>query len=213
VSASIDLSLYFVTDPEGPRDLVETVLEAVDGGATAVQLRHKHATDAEFLEIARTLKALLSARRIPLIVNDRVEIAQEIGAAGVHVGQSDLAAERARAIVGPGTIVGLSASTVSDVAGIDARIVDYVGLGSVFPTSTKLDIEPPLGLDAFRALRGAIALPVVGIGGITIDNAADVFAHGADGIAVITAVSRAPDPRAAAQALAAIAARAKTSRT
>lgn len=210
---SIDLTLYFITDPEGPHDLVETVLEAVDGGATVVQLRHKHASDAEFLALARTLQALLSARRIPLLVNDRVEIAQEIGAAGVHVGQGDLAAEHARAIMGPGAIVGLSAYGVADVARVDPSIVDYVGLGSVFPTSTKTDLDPPIGLAGFRELRAAIPIPVVAIGGISEQNAAGVFAHGADGIAVVTAISRAPEPRAAAERLAAIAARAKTTRS
>jgi thiamine-phosphate pyrophosphorylase len=213
VSSPIDLTLYFITDPEGPRDLVETVLEAVDGGATVVQLRHKHASDAEFLELGRTLQALLAARRIPLLVNDRVEIAQEIGAAGAHVGQGDLAAERARAILGPDAIIGLSAYGPADVSRIDASVVDYVGLGSVFPTSTKTDLDPPIGLAGFAALRAAIALPVVAIGGIHEDNAAGVFAHGADGIAVVTAISRAPDPRSAASRLAAIAARAKTTRT
>lgn len=213
MSSPIDFALYFITDPEGPRDLVETVLEAVDGGATVVQLRHKHASDGEFLELGRTLQALLAARRVPLIVNDRVEIAQAIGAAGVHVGRGDLAAERARAILGPDAILGLSAYNPDDVARIDPSIVDYVGLGSVFPTSTKTDLDPPIGLAVFRDLRASIPLPVVAIGGIGEHNAEDVFAHGADGIAVVTAISRASDPRSAASRLAAIAARAKTTRT
>jgi len=208
-----NLALYLVTDPEmtARRGLLETVAAAVAGGVTIVQLRHKEGPAQPMIEVGRALKALLAPHRIPLIVNDRVAVAQAIGADGVHVGQNDLPPAEARALLGPDAIVGLSITDESQLATIDTA-VDYVGLGPIFATGTKLDAAPALGEQAFAALRRRIPRPVVAIGGLTIANAASAIAAGADGIAVVSAICAAADPGAAARALRATVDRALASR-
>ncbi|MDD2764276.1 MAG: thiamine phosphate synthase [Opitutaceae bacterium] len=205
MSARFNLSLYLVTDPEmtARRGLVETVAAALEGGVTMVQLRHKDGPARAMVEAGRALHALLARRGIPLIINDRVDVAHAVGAEGVHVGQDDLPPAAARAILGPRAIIGLTVSGEPQLATIDAS-VDYVGLSPVFPTATKTDTAPALGEAEFAALRRRIRLPVVAIGGITAANAARVIAAGADGIAVVSAICAASDPRAAAQALRAV---------
>jgi thiamine-phosphate pyrophosphorylase len=201
--ARLDLSLYLATDPEmtARRGLLETVAAAVDGGVTMVQLRHKDGSAGALVEAGRALKALLASRGIPLIVNDRVDVAHAIGADGVHVGQDDLPPAAARAILGPSAIIGFSISNEGQLAGFDATAVDYVGLGPLFPTGTKTYAAPALGETGFAALRRRLPCPVVAIGGITAANAARAIAVGADGVAVVSAICAASDPRAAAQAL------------
>jgi thiamine-phosphate pyrophosphorylase len=203
MSPRFDLSLYLVTDPEmtAGRGLVGTVAAAVEGGVTMVQLRHKNGPARMMVEAGRALHALLAARGIPLIVNDRVDVAHMIGAEGVHVGQDDLPPAAARAILGPRAIIGLSLTGASRLAGCDFTVVDYVGLGPLFPTGTKADAARALGEAAFAALRRRLPRPVVAIGGITVSNAARAIGAGADGIAVVSAICAASDPRAAAQAL------------
>jgi thiamine-phosphate pyrophosphorylase len=198
-----DLSLYLVTDPEmtARRGLVETVAAAVEGGVTMVQLRHKNAPAQAMVEAGRALHALLAPRGIPLIVNDRIDVAHAIGAEGVHVGQDDLPPAAARAILGPRAIIGLSITGESQLAGCDPAVVDYVGLGPLFPTGTKADAARVLGEAAFAAIRPRLHCPAVAIGGITALNAARAIAAGADGIAVVSAICAAADPRAAAQVL------------
>jgi thiamine-phosphate pyrophosphorylase len=198
-----DLSLYLVTDPEmtARRGLLETVAAAVDGGVTMVQLRHKDGSACALVEAGRALKALLAPRGIPLIVNDRVDVAHAIGADGVHVGQDDLPPAAARAILGPSAIIGFSISNEGQLAGFDATAVDYVGLAPLFSTGTKTYATPALGETGFAALRHRLPCPVVAIGGITAANAARAIAAGADGVAVVSAICAASDPRAAAQAL------------
>ena len=198
-----DLSLYLVTDPEmtARRGLVETVAAAVEGGVTMVQLRHKNAPAQAMVEAGRALHALLAPRGIPLIVNDRIDVAHAIGAEGVHVGQDDLSPAAARAILGPRAIIGLSITGESQLAGCDPAVVDYVGLGPLFPTGTKADAARVLGEAAFAAIRPRLHCPAVAIGGITALNAARAIAAGADGIAVVSAICAAADPRAAAQVL------------
>lgn len=197
-----DLSLYLITDPAmtARRGLLDTVAAAVDGGVTLVQLRDKEGPIAALIESGRALQALLAPRGIPLIVNDRADVAQAIGAGGLHLGQSDLTPARARAILGPRAIIGLSLTDESQVATVDAA-VDYIGLGPIFPTGTKPDATAALGEARFAALRKRLDLPVVAIGGLTAANAARAIAAGADGVAVVSAICAAPDPRAAAHAL------------
>jgi thiamine-phosphate pyrophosphorylase len=200
-----DLSLYLVTDPEmtSRRGISDTVAMAITGGVTIVQLRQKDGTARQMVEAGRALKALLSPHGIPLIVNDRIDVAHAIGADGVHVGQGDISPAAARAMLGPRAIIGLSLTDGCQLEALDAS-VDYVGLGPIFPTGTKLDAAPSLGATTFAALRRRIPLPVVAIGGITLANATQAIAAGADGIAVVSAICAATDPRAAAQSLRAV---------
>ncbi len=202
MSAPFDLSLYLVTDPEmtARRGLLDTVREAVAGGVTIVQLRDKTSPARTMAEAGRALLALLRPLGVPLVVNDRIDVAHAIGAAGVHVGQGDLPPAAARAILGPQAIIGLSITDQAELPTVDGA-VDYVGLGPLFPTGTKTDAAPALGETAFRTIRGRLAQPVVAIGGITLANVPRTLAAGADGVAVVSAICAAPDPRAAAQAL------------
>ena len=198
-----DLSLYFVTDRRlcGKRGVSATVEAAVAGGATLVQLRDPEAGTRELVATARTLKALLAPLGVPLIVNDRVDVALAAGADGVHVGQSDMAPADARRLIGPDLILGLSITALSDLAGADLGAVDYLGVGPVFATATKTDAAPPLGLVGLAAIATRTGLSIVAIGGIDASNAAAAIAAGADGVAVVSAIATAPDPRLAAAAI------------
>jgi thiamine-phosphate pyrophosphorylase len=197
-----DPRLYLVTDPAlGGPDLVARVLAAVAGGVTLVQLRDKRASDAALVTLARALMAGLAPAGVPLIVNDRVEVALAADADGLHVGQSDMEVAKARARLGPTRILGLSLERIGDLDGVDAAAVDYVAASPVFGTATKPDIAPPLGLDGVRRLRRGTALPLVGIGGIGTENAAAVIEAGADGVAVVSAILAAADPEAAARTM------------
>ncbi|HLP00463.1 MAG TPA: thiamine phosphate synthase [Opitutaceae bacterium] len=197
-----DLSLYLVTDPEmtARRGLIETVRAAVAGGVTIVQLRDKAASARALAETGRALLALLQPLGVPLLVNDRIDVAHAIGADGVHIGQDDLPPPAARAVLGPRAIIGLSVTNADQLATVDAS-VDYVGLGPLFPTGTKTDAAPALGEAEFSAIRRRLACPVVAIGGINLGNLARTIAAGADGVALVSAICAAPDPRAAAQEL------------
>ena len=212
--APLNLALYLVTDPEmtARRGLLETVANAIAGGVTIVQLRDKEGPARPMVEAGRALKALLARHGVPLLVNDRVDVAQAIGADGVHVGQDDLPPAAARALLGPDAIVGFSITDESQLAALDSS-VDYVGLGPIFPTGTKFDAAAVVGETTFAALRRRIPRPVVAIGGITVANAASAIAAGADGIAVVSAICAANDPCAAAHALRAVVDRALAART
>jgi len=203
MSGRFDLSLYLVTDPAmtARRGLAETVAAAVAGGVTMVQLRDKTSPPAAMIEAGRALRALLAPLGVPLIVNDRVDVAQAIGADGVHVGPGDPAPAAVRALLGPRAIVGFSLDAADRLGEFDPAAVDYVGLGPLFPTGTKADAAPALGAAVFAALRRRLPCPVVAIGGIDAANAARAIAAGADGVAVVSAICAATDPRAAAQAL------------
>jgi len=203
----LDLSLYLVTDTVlcgGPRGVVDTVGAAVAGGVTAVQLRDPDATTRTLVELGGALRHALAGTGVALLVNDRADVAVAIGADGVHVGQDDLPAEAARAIVGPDRHVGLSIQTVrqlDDLARLPAGTVDYLGVGPVFAQRTKGDAAQPVGLDTLAAVAVKAALPVVAIGGITAGNAAGVLRSGAVGLAVVSAICGRDDPRAAAREL------------
>lgn len=206
--AGPDLNLYLVADAGlcGARGVVATVRAAVAGGATAVQVREPQATTRELCELAAAVHQALAGTAVPLIVDDRVDVALATGAEGVHLGQSDLPAAAARRIGGAGLLIGLSVSTLAQVAEADrlpSGTVDYLGIGPVFATPTKPLAAPPLGLALTAGIRRATALPCVAIGGIGTGNAAQVRATGVDGIAVVSAVCAAPDPSAVAALLAA----------
>jgi thiamine-phosphate pyrophosphorylase len=198
-----DPTLYLVTDPQltGGRDVIDVVGAAVRGGVTLVQLRDKEAGGRALLEAARALKALLDPLGIPLIVNDRVDIALAAGAAGCHVGQSDLPAEAARAQLGPERILGLSIDQVVQAQALGSQDVDYVAYGTFAATTTKPDAGTPVGVAGLRAVRKLSTLPLIAIGGIHAGNVAEAVQAGADGIAVISAIMAAPDPAAASREL------------
>jgi thiamine-phosphate pyrophosphorylase len=203
VTSPFDFGLMLVTDRRlaGGRPLEDIVEAAVRGGVTAVQLREKDCPTRELLEIACRLLARLDAAGIPLIINDRADIALAAGAAGVHLGQDDLPVREARRLLGPGAIVGLSVETPEQAIAADAREASYLGVSPVYATPTKTDTKTPWGLDGIRRLRALTRQTLVAIGGIDAANGADVLAAGADGLAVVSAVCAAPDPEAAARNL------------
>lgn len=198
-----DYSLYLVTDRTLSlgRSTVEVVRAAIRGGVSCVQLREKGCSTREFMDEARLLKALLVGTGVPLFINDRLDVALAVGADGVHLGQNDLAIADARRLVGNRMIIGISAESVADAVRAEAEGADYIGASPVFTTPTKTDTAPPLGLDGLRAIRRAVRLPLVAIGGIDADNAAQVLRAGADGLAVVSAIVSAPCPRTAAAGL------------
>ncbi len=199
-----DLSIYLVTDRmlSRGRELVDVVLAAVRGGVTVVQLREKDASARETLELGRALLARLRPLGVPLLVNDRVDLALALGADGVHVGQSDLPPEVARRLLGPEALVGLSITGPEDLSTLDPAVVDYAGVGPIFPTASKADATPALGLEGFARLRRQLPVPVVAIGGITPANASAVIAAGADGVSVVSAICSADNCEMAANTLA-----------
>lgn len=198
--------LYLVTDRglAGDRPLEEVVLAAVEGGAGVVQLREKELATRAFVESARRPKALLEPRGIPLIVNDRVDVALAAGADGVHLGQEDMAYPDARALLGPDAIIGLSVETPEDVREAEGFDVDYLGVSPIFPTPTKTDTEGAWGLDGLAEVRRMSRHRLVAIGGLNATNAADAIRAGADAVAVVSAICAAADPRRAAKELAAV---------
>jgi thiamine-phosphate pyrophosphorylase len=203
---AMDLRLYVVADTAlcGTRTVVATILSAVRGGATAVQVREPLATTRQLCQLAETVHHALASTGVPLLVNDRLDVALAVGAEGVHLGQSDLPATWARRIAGPDLLVGLSVSNLEQTAAanaLPAGTVDYLGVGPVFATLTKPLAAPALGLELTARLAAGASLPCVAIGGIHTGNAAQVRATGVDGIAVVSAVCAAPNPEAAAAAL------------
>ena len=195
--------LYLVTDRGlcGGRPLEDVVLLAVRGGAACVQLREKDISTRLFVEEATRIKALLAPFRVPLIINDRVDVALAAGADGVHVGQDDMPYALARRLMGPGAIIGLSVETWADVEKAQDLDADYLGVSPVFETPTKTDTKGSWGLDGLAKIRTRLRHPLVGIGGLNSANAADAILAGADGVAVVSAVCAAPDPYKAAQEL------------
>lgn len=181
--------------------LAGVVASAVKGGVTMVQLREKTASTRAFIEEARVLKRLLTPLRVPLLINDRIDVALAAGADGAHVGQHDMPVALARQLLGPAAIIGLSITELGEVRDEDVELADYLGVGPVFAQSTKLDATPPLGLDGLAAVRRATSKPIVAIGGVSAVNAGAVRSAGADGIAVVSAIMGAEDPMAAAAAL------------
>lgn len=196
---SADLSLHLVTDQKLCRSgsLVNVVKAAVEGGATLVQLREKESSLPEFVNLALTLKALLSPLGIPLIINDQVEVALASGADGVHLGQQDCHPTKARQVLGANAIVGLSVENLAQAMTAEAFDVDYLGVSPVYPSSTKANLPIPWGPHGLRILRAKSRHALVGIGGINERNAYEVIRSGCDGVAVISAICGSSDPRAA----------------
>lgn len=197
------LSLYLVTDRSLSlgRSLEEIVSEAVAGGVTIVQLREKETPTGEFVELAQRLKEILGPYKVPLIINDRVDVALAVDADGVHIGQSDMPYEIARKLLGPDKIIGLSVENMDDLLRANELDVDYVGISPVFSTSTKTDTAPPFGIDGLKEAVRLSVHPTVGIGGMNRDTVAEVIQTGCDGIAVVSAISSAASPREAASEL------------
>ncbi|WP_418576337.1 thiamine phosphate synthase [Phascolarctobacterium succinatutens] len=205
MKAQPDYSIYLVTDDgclQG-RALIDCVREALDGGVTLVQYRAKTASSAEMYDEALQLKALCDSFKVPLIINDRLDIAMAVGAAGVHLGQDDLPCAAARKILGEGYIIGVSAHNPAEAKAALQSGADYLGCGAVFGTATKADVQK-LGTDGLAAICKAKGLPVVGIGGVTADNYREVRAAGADGAAIVSGILAQPDIRATVRAIAKI---------
>ena len=184
-----DLLLYAVTDRHwlDGRRLIDVVRESLDGGVTMVQLREKTLEEGKFLEEAKELQALCRERGVPFLVNDNVEIAREMNADGVHVGQSDMEALDVRAILGPDKILGVSAQTVEQAVLAEKHGADYLGVGAVFPTGSKDDADD-VSYDTLKAICQAVSIPVVAIGGITQQNVEKLAGSGICGVAVISAI-------------------------
>ena len=200
------LKLYLVTDRELSlgRSLEEVVSEAVKGGVTVVQLREKDASTGEFIELARRLMKLLKPLDIPLIINDRVDVALAVDADGVHIGQSDMSYEDARRLLGPDKIIGLSVENFKDIEAANALDVDYIGISPVYGTPTKTDTAEPFGLEGLRKAVQMSAHPTVAIGGMNASTIAEVMAAGTDGVAVVSAICSAENIRKATSDLRAI---------
>lgn len=201
-----ELKLYLVTDRGllSGRDLVEVVSKAVAGGVTMVQLREKDLGSKDFIDEAIALKAALEGTGVPLVINDRVDVAMAAGADGVHIGQSDMPYAMARHLLGPDAIIGLSVENMDQVREAEALDVDYIGVSPVFSTPTKTDTAAPFGLAGLSEAARISSHPVVAIGGLNESNIADVLRAGADGIALVSAIIGAEDPREAASKLRAI---------
>lgn len=195
--------LYLVTDRGliGDRSLEEVVLQAVHGGVTMVQLREKHASTREFITLAERLLDKLRPLRVPLIINDRVDVALAVSADGVHIGQEDMPYPIARRLMGPKATIGLSVETLEQLEEAEGYDVDYVAISPVFPTPTKTDTKGAWGLEGLAEARRRSRHKLVAIGGIGPQNALEVLRAGADGLAVVSAICAAADPEAAARTL------------
>lgn len=191
-----DLSLYLVTDRplSMGRDMRWIVNEAVRGGCTMVQLREKDCDTREFIELARMLKQELSATGVPLIINDRLDVALAVDADGVHIGQSDMPYDIARRLLGPDKIIGLSVESMEELEEANQLDVDYIGISPIFATATKTDTKTPFGLEGARQAMFHSLHPACGIGGMNHRTVVDVIQHGVDGIAVVSDIVSAPSP-------------------
>ena len=197
------LRLYAVTDrawASGTEGLLRQVAEAIDGGAGIVQLREKHLGQADFLAEAERFVALCREKGAVSIINDNVDIAAQVGADGVHVGQEDLEAGRARELLGPDKVIGVSAHSVAEALAAQAAGADYLGGGAAFVTGTKTDAKP-ISRETIRAITAAVDIPVVAIGGISRDNILELRDCGLDGVAVVSALFAQTDVKAAAEEL------------
>ena len=181
--------------------LVAALHRVASGGAEWVEYRDKGSDDATFCRRAAELARVCSERGVALLINDRVDAAAGVGAAGVHLGQEDLPVELARRLLGPGATIGISVDTAEEAAAAEALPVDYIAIGPIFATATKVDAGPLVGLDGLRRVRERIALPLVAIGGIDANSAAEVTAAGADCVAAVSGIFGCSDPEAATRRL------------
>jgi thiamine-phosphate pyrophosphorylase len=204
----VDLRLYAIVDPEhtGGKSLADLARQVAEGGATLVQLRDKRSDTRPFIEHARAVQAALAPYGVPLVINDRVDIALVVGADGVHIGQTDMTAADARRLLGPKAIIGLSLKSMADIAAAPLDLLDYVAIGGAFATTSKETTTAPVGLDGFKSRVAAMraraqTMPIVAIAGINAGNAASVVEAGVDGVSVISALSKPADSSAAAREL------------
>ena len=200
----VDLSVYRVLDPDlchGAEGMIETACAAVENGATCVQLRAPHWKKRALVECGRALMKELEGSGVPLIVNDHADVCVAIGADGLHVGQNDLSPADARMIIGKDKILGLSVSNEKELAAVDTRLVDHLGIGPVFLTQTKTDAAAELGIKGFAALAARKPCPVVAIGSVKVTIVETLIHAGADGVAVVSAICGQEDPGAATTAL------------
>ena len=197
------LRLYLVTDQSLAygQSLAEIVEASVQGGVSCVQLREKKLGSREFLAQAVMLKKLLAPYGVPLVINDRIDIALACGAEGVHLGQSDLPINQARRLLPPNVFIGWSVESMNDVIQSAMLPVDYLGVSPIFATPTKIDTKNAWGLEGLSRVRASTKLPLVAIGGIHAGNARNVLRAGADGLAVVSTLCSAADPRATAEIL------------
>jgi thiamine-phosphate pyrophosphorylase len=210
VRQNMDFTLCLVTDRRwlGERTLWDSVEEAILGGVTLVQLREKEISSKEYLELAQRVKEVTDRHDIPLIINDRIDIALAIDADGVHLGPDDLPVPIARKLLGDDKIIGSSSASVDEALLLQAQGADYLGVGAVFPTATKRGTEK-VGLEDLRGIKSAVHIPVVAIGGIKAENAKPVMETGVDGVAVVSAIMDQTDIREAARQLLSLLKRAK----
>ena len=195
------LKLYLVTDRYlcGKLGPIDTVKQAVMGGVTCVQLRDKDCTTDELIRYGKHIKEFLDHKNIPLIVNDNLEAAIQIGASGIHVGQSDMKVSDIRDIIGSSMIVGLSCENLEQARLVDSKDVDYVGISPLFTTPTKQNHSTPIGLQGLSDMVELLDLPCVAIGGIKLEHCREIFSRGASGVAVISAICGQPSPKMAAR--------------
>jgi thiamine-phosphate pyrophosphorylase len=199
----VDYSLYLVTDRALSlgRSNLEVIEAAVSGGVTLVQLREKEASTQEFYREGIKIKDYLEAAHIPLIINDRIDIALALDADGVHLGQEDMPVDVARKILGPHKIIGVSAFTTDEAVAAESMGADYLGLSPIFFTTTKPELVAEIGMEGISSLKRAVKIPIVGIGSMNQSNAYEAVKMGLDGVAVVSAICSQEDPKAAAQAL------------
>lgn len=198
----LDLSLYLVTDKRNKTDaeFLEIIEEAIKGGTTVVQIREKEGETLDFYNLALKVKEITSKYNVPLIVNDRIDVALAIKSEGVHIGQTDMPADVARSLIGDEMILGVSASTVQEARKAEKDGADYIGTGAVFPTATK-DDAPSITKDDLKEVTCSINIPTVAIGGITLENASELAGTGIAGISVVSAIMNSKDPKTASENL------------
>ena len=199
----VDYSVYLVTDRElaRGRTTLEIARAAIRGGVSCIQLREKTCSTREFIDEALAIRSLLARHEIPLIINDRVDVALAVKADGIHLGQKDMPCSMARQLIPENMIVGISVESLDDAIAAQKDGADYLGVSPIYPTPTKTDTAQALGLEGLRSIRSEVNLPLVGIGGLNADNAAAVIYNGADGVAVVSAIVAADDPEAATRDL------------
>lgn len=195
---TLDCSIYLVTDGGTRENFLPIVEQAIAGGATLIQLREKDLDTRDLFELALQVKKIADARGVPLIINDRLDIALAVDADGLHVGREDLPVAVARRLLGPDKILGATAATVQDAVAAERDGADYIGSGAMYPTVTKPG-KPVLPLAVLAQIKQSVQIPVVAIGGITPDNAVPVLKTGVDGVAVVSAIMASADPAAAVQ--------------
>lgn len=197
-----DYTLYLVTDRMlmSTVTLCEAVEQAITGGCTMVQLREKNISSLDFYNLAKVVRHITNKYNVPLIINDRIDIALSVGAQGVHIGQSDIPASVARKIIGKDMLLGVSASFLSEAIRAQNDGADYLGVGAMFPTGTKSDAAA-VSLNELQKIRKAVSIPIVAIGGINKENASQLIGIGINGLAVVSAIISQPDIKQAATEL------------